>query len=50
MNSSYRRREVPNAELWFDIGRAHEQLGEYGLAIENYQPLSARSRGCTGRR
>ena len=28
---------VPNAELWFDIGRAHEQLGEYGLAIENYR-------------
>jgi tetratricopeptide (TPR) repeat protein len=29
--------QVPNAELWFDIGRAHEQLGEYGLAIENYR-------------
>jgi tetratricopeptide (TPR) repeat protein len=28
---------VPNAELWFDVGRAHEQLGEYGLAIENYR-------------
>ena len=26
-----------NAEVWFDIGRAHEQLGEYGLAIDSYQ-------------
>jgi hypothetical protein len=29
--------EVPNADLWFNIGRAHEQLGEYELAIENYR-------------
>jgi tetratricopeptide (TPR) repeat protein len=28
---------VPNAALWFDVGRAHEQLGEYGLAIDSYQ-------------
>jgi tetratricopeptide (TPR) repeat protein len=28
---------VPNAEVWFDIGRAHEQLGEYDLAIASYQ-------------
>jgi tetratricopeptide (TPR) repeat protein len=28
---------VPNAEVWFDIGRAHEQLGEYELAISSYQ-------------
>ena len=29
--------KVPNAEVWFDIGRAHEQLGELELAIENYR-------------
>ena len=31
------RAEVPNADLWFNIGRAHEQLGEYEPAIENYR-------------
>lgn len=29
--------EVSSAEIWFDIGRAHEQLGEYGPAIESYR-------------
>ena len=29
--------EVPSAEVWFDIGRAHEQLGEYALAIDSYR-------------
>jgi tetratricopeptide (TPR) repeat protein len=29
--------EMPSAEIWFDIARAHEQLAEYDLAIENYR-------------
>lgn len=28
---------VPNADIWFDIGRAHEQLGELAEAIECYE-------------
>jgi tetratricopeptide (TPR) repeat protein len=28
---------VPNADVWFNIGRAHEQLGEFRLAIESYR-------------
>ena len=28
---------VPNADIWFDIGRAHEQLGELPEAIESYR-------------
>jgi tetratricopeptide (TPR) repeat protein len=28
---------VPNADIWFDIGRAHEQLGELSEAIESYR-------------
>ncbi|MFI5307430.1 MAG: tol-pal system YbgF family protein [Polyangiales bacterium] len=29
--------EVPSAELWFDLGRAHEELGETELAIASYE-------------
>jgi hypothetical protein len=29
--------ELPSADVWFNIGRAHEQLGEYALAIEHYR-------------
>lgn len=28
---------VPNADVWFDLGRAHEQLGELSEAIDSYQ-------------
>ena len=28
---------VPNADIWYDIGRAHEQLGELAEAIESYR-------------
>jgi len=28
---------VPSADLWFNIARAHEQLNEYGPAIEHYR-------------
>jgi tetratricopeptide (TPR) repeat protein len=31
------RAYLPNAELWFNIGRAHERLGEDALAIEHYR-------------
>ena len=29
--------KVPSADVWFNIGRAHEQLAEFRLAIESYQ-------------
>jgi hypothetical protein len=29
--------QLPNAEVWFDIARAHEHLGEHGLAAESYR-------------
>jgi hypothetical protein len=29
--------ELPSADVWFNIGRAHEQLGQYALAIEHYR-------------
>jgi tetratricopeptide (TPR) repeat protein len=29
--------QLPSAELWFDIARAHEQLGELGAAAEHYR-------------
>jgi hypothetical protein len=28
---------VPNPEIWFNVGRAHEQLGELQLAIDHYR-------------
>jgi tetratricopeptide (TPR) repeat protein len=28
---------VPSADVWFNIGRAHEQLGELRLAVESYR-------------
>jgi tetratricopeptide (TPR) repeat protein len=28
---------APSAEIWFDIARAHEQLGEIALAVESYR-------------
>ncbi len=28
---------LPSAEVWFDIARAHEQLGEYELAAQSYR-------------
>jgi tetratricopeptide (TPR) repeat protein len=28
---------VPSADLWFNIARAHEELGEWDLAIEHYR-------------
>lgn len=28
---------VPSAELWYDIARCHEELGEDGLAVEYYR-------------
>ena len=28
---------VPNADIWFDLGRAHEQLGELNEAIDSYR-------------
>ncbi len=28
---------VPSADLWFNIARAHEELGEYDQAIEHYR-------------
>ena len=28
---------VSSADVWFNIGRAHEQLGEFRLAVESYQ-------------
>jgi tetratricopeptide (TPR) repeat protein len=28
---------VPNAEIWFNVGRAHEQLGELQLAVDYYR-------------
>jgi hypothetical protein len=28
---------IPSADVWFNIGRAHEQLGEYRLAVESYR-------------
>jgi tetratricopeptide (TPR) repeat protein len=30
-------RLVPSADVWFNIGRAHERLGEPGLAAESYR-------------
>jgi hypothetical protein len=29
--------KVPSADVWFNIGRAHEQLGEFRLAVESYR-------------
>lgn len=29
--------KIPNADVWFNIGRAHEQLGEHRLAVESYR-------------
>jgi hypothetical protein len=29
--------ELPSADVWFNIARAHEQLGEYALAVEHYR-------------
>jgi tetratricopeptide (TPR) repeat protein len=29
--------KVPSAAVWFNIGRAHEQLGEFRLAVESYR-------------
>ena len=28
---------LPSADVWFNIGRAHEQLGESALAVEHYR-------------
>jgi tetratricopeptide (TPR) repeat protein len=28
---------IPSADVWFNIGRAHEQLGEFRLAVESYR-------------
>ena len=28
---------VPNPEIWFNVGRAHEQLGELQLAVDHYR-------------